>query len=432
MPAPLLIRNARCVDGRLVDVLCRDGAVADVAAAGQVAAPVDAAVEDLAGWLLLPGPVEPHAHLDKALSADAVANPAGTLEGAITVWRQHRLRVTAQDVAARAETAVRRMVLAGTTTIRTHVDVSVEVGLRFVAAINEVRDRLATLARIQVVGLVSPPITGRVGADARALLRAALDAGVDVVGGAPHVHPDPRDAMALLFDVAGSADRPIDLHTDETLDPAVLGLADFAAMVGPGGYAPGATASHCVSLSVQFPDTQRAVSEAVAGAGISVVTLPQTNLFLQARGVATAPARGLTAVAALHAAGVNVAAGADNLQDPFNTVGRGDAFETAALMVMAAHLTPEQAWASVSDAASTALGVTPAAVAAGARADFLAVPAAGVRPAVADAPAERVVIHGGRVVARTTATRWLADAEPAGPAPTERTEPARREPLGVR
>ena len=50
--------------------------------------------------------------------------------------------------------------------------------------------------------------------------------------------------------------------------------------------------------------------------------------------------RGLTAVAALREAGVNVAAGADNLQDPFNPVGRACPFETAGLMIMAAHLTP--------------------------------------------------------------------------------------------
>jgi len=36
-----------------------------------------------AGYLLLPAPAEPHAHLDKALTADLVPNPAGDLMGAI-------------------------------------------------------------------------------------------------------------------------------------------------------------------------------------------------------------------------------------------------------------------------------------------------------------------------------------------------------------
>ena len=48
--------------------------------------------------------------------------------------------------------------------------------------------------------------------------------------------------------------------------------------------------------------------------------------------------RAVTAVKALRDAGVNVAAGADNLQDPFNLVGRADPLETAGLMIMAAHV----------------------------------------------------------------------------------------------
>ena len=55
--------------------------------------------------------------------------------------------------------------------------------------------------------------------------------------------------------------------------------------------------------------------------------------------------RGVTAVKALRAAGVNVAAGADNLQDPFNPVGRGDPLETAGLMIMTAHVLPADALA---------------------------------------------------------------------------------------
>jgi len=99
------------------------------------------------------------------------------------------------------------------------------------------------------------------------------------------------------------------------------------------GFAHSATASHCVSLGMQDAPRQREIAELVAGAGIGVVALPHTNLYLQGRGSAPMP-RGLTAVAALRDAGVNVAAGADNLQDPFNPMGRGCPFETASLMVL--------------------------------------------------------------------------------------------------
>ena len=86
--------------------------------------------------------------------------------------------------------------------------------------------------------------------------------------------------------------------------------------------------------------------------------------------------RALTAVQALRAAGVNVAAGADNLQDPFNPVGRGDPLETAGLMVMAAHLLPDEALATVTDTVALAIGLAPATIELGRRADLVAMRAA--------------------------------------------------------
>ena len=99
--------------------------------------------------------------------------------------------------------------------------------------------------------------------------------------------------------------------------------------------------------------------------------------------------RGLTAVDELLRAGVNVAAGADNLQDPFNPVGRACPFETAGLMIMAAHLQPHQAWNAVSAASARALGLPPAELAVGAPAHIVAVRAQSVREAIAWGPAER-------------------------------------------
>ena len=98
------------------------------------------------------------------------------------------------------------------------------------------------------------------------------------------------------------------------------------------------------------------------------------------------------------AQGVTVAAGADNLQDPFNPVGRGDCLETASLMVMAGHLLPDDAYDSVAGAARRALGLPVAGPTPGSVADLLLVRAATVREAIAAAPADRIVLRGGRPV----------------------------------
>ena len=108
--------------------------------------------------------------------------------------------------------------------------------------------------------------------------------------------------------------------------------------------------------------------------------------------------RGLTAVAALRSAGVNVAAGADNLQDPFNPLGRACPFETAGLMVMTCHLSPIDAWTAVSTNAAQLMRLESVSVARGDRADLVAVRAATVREAIAFGPNDRMVWHRGRTV----------------------------------
>ena len=169
----------------------------------------------------------------------------------------------------------------------------------------------------------------------------------------------------IFLQIAADHAAGVDLHTDETLDPSFDGLSDLAAVVTATGFAGPVTASHCVSLGMQPPERQQAVAEAVAAAGIAVIALPATNLFLQGREHQHGMPRGLTAVRALLAAGVVVAAGADNVQDPFNPLGRACPFETAALMVWTTHLSPADAWSSVTDRAALAVGRTPATIAAG-------------------------------------------------------------------
>ncbi len=392
----MLLTGATLVDGRRVDVRLsgdRVGLVAD-----RLAADAGEAVVDLDGRLLLPAPAEPHAHLDKALTADRVPNPAGDLLGAIKAWLAHRPTLTVEDIAERAERAVRMLSANGVTAIRTHVDVGADIGTRGVEALLRTRRAVADLVDLQLVALNSVPSTGELGAANRAALDEAVAMGVDVVGGCPHLEAEAMAALEHAFELAAGTGRPIDLHTDETLDPAVLQLPDIADLVVKTGFPHRVTASHCVSLGMHDATTQHEVSERVAAAGMAVVTLPQTNLYLQGRDRPTATPRGLTAIRSLLDAGAVVAGGADNLQDPFNIVGRGDPFETAALLVMAGHLSPAEAYHAVSAGSRAAMGLEPVEVAPGSPAELVAVRAASLREAIATAPAGRIVVHRGRVV----------------------------------
>ncbi len=394
----LVLRSATLADGRVVDLRLAAGSVAEVAPVID-AAPGEA-VHDLAGRLLLPAPCEPHAHLDKAFLADVVPNPRGDLLTAISAMDAYRPRMTAADVRERAERAVRTMVANGTTAIRTHADLTLDHGLRSIEGLVQLKRDLADVVDLQIVAMIGIGVTGP-GADTmRGLLADAIDAGADVVGGCPHLEPDPEGCLRVCLGLAGERGLPIDLHTDETLNPAMLSLRAYARLVRTSGFAGGATASHCVSLGVQPVEVQRAVAAEVAEAGIAVVALPQTNLFLQGRDHPVGTPRGLTALRPLLDAGAVVAGGADNLQDPFNTMGKGDAFETAALLVMAGHLTPEEAYDAVSNAARRAIGLREAAPVPGSPAEFVAVRARSVREAIASQPADRIVVHRGHLAVR--------------------------------
>jgi cytosine deaminase len=405
----LLLGGVRLVSGQIVDVGLRDGNVQAIGAPGTL--PAAAERHDLSGYLLLPAPAEPHAHFDTALTADRISNPTGDLSGAIDAWLDYQGSVPQDDFVARATEAALLGLANGTTAIRTHVGIYEPVGISAVEALLEVREQLRDLVDLQLVAL-TVELTGPECADLRAMLRAAMELGADVVGGCPHLDPRPVAYHDLTLSLASEFGRAIDLHTDETLDAAVLHLPHFADLVATTGFPYGATASHCVSLGVQSPERAAEVAAKVAAASVAVVCNPQTNLFLQAREQDSAPVRGLTALRVLLDAGVTVAGGGDNLRDPFNPVGRVDPLETASLLVTAGHLTPEEAYAAVSTGARAAMGLPEVQVAPGFPAELLAVRASSLGEAIAGGTS-RIVIHHGRIVSRTTVTREFPDARAA-------------------
>lgn len=364
---------------------------------------------DLQGWLVLPAPAEPHAHLDKALTAEKVPNPEGDLMGAIRGWVEAAQAgmFTHDDVRDRAQRALEMLALNGVTAVRSHVNVLGPDPTGFLRAVTQARAAVADLIHVELVALTGSPMIGPDGAENRAALEAAIAEGVDLIGGCPHLDVDGPAHIDLVLRIAAEARLPVDLHMDETLDASTFFLPDLARKVLDTGFDLPVTASHCVSMGMQSAAVQAEVAAQVAGAGITVVPLPQTNLFLQGRDHPQATPRGLTGLRALRDAGVRIAAGADNVQDPFNLVGRSDPLETASLLVMAGHILPEEAYAMVSDNVRAAMGLEPVRVETGSLADLLVINAPSVRGAIADASGDRLVFRSGRLIAKSQHHREL-------------------------
>ena len=395
-----VLTNARLTDGSTVDIHIRDGMIDAVEPTGSKASEAPDG-EDLRGWLVLPAMAEPHAHLDKALTAEEVPNPKGDLFGAIdaSVTAAAAGRITLEGTVERAAAAMELLLVHGVTAVRTHVNVLGPNPTEALSAVKEAAARFDGLLDVQTVALAVSPMIGAEGADNRSALAAAIEEGVDFVGGCPHLDSDGPGLIRNALAVATDAGIGVDLHVDEMLDPSVLTLREFARQVIDSGFEGSAAASHCVTLGMQSRAVQLEVAALVAEAGIAVFPLPQTNLFLQGRDHPTATPRGLTAVSALQECGAQVAAGADNVQDPFNPVGRSDPLETAALMVMAGHQLPDAAYDMVSNSARRAMGLPVINIKPGDPADIVAIDAPSIRGAIADAPMARRVFRRGLLVA---------------------------------
>lgn len=382
--AALVLCGAVLTDGRIVDVRLGGGRIEAVGTPGSLTA--RGARVDLRGYLLLPAPAEPHAHSDTALTADSAGpdspGPASQLS---------------EDIQRRATEAALLQLGHGATALRSHVRIGDVQGLAPLEAVLQARRALHGLADLTPVA-VPRLLTGIAGADSLAMLRDAVKMGAGVVGGCPDLDPDPAGYAEAVLEIAAEHGCPVDLHTDSD-DPARL--ARLAAMAG--GLRPGVSIGPCGGLSRLPVEAAVRAADQLAAAAVTVVCLPQG-------GCSGAERRGSAPVRLLRAAGVRVAAGSGALRDVANPVGRGDPLEAAYLLASQHGMRAEHAYEAVSTAARAAMGLPEVRVEAGFPAELLAV--RGERLAgVLSLAYSRIVIHRGRVVARTSAVREYCDSE---------------------
>jgi cytosine/creatinine deaminase len=388
----------------------RIGSNGRIAAIAPVLPEGDAQVWALDGQLVLPGLVDIHQHLDKSRTRALVSNPSGTLAGASAAYRALAPTITRDQMIARALRTVDACSAYGTVAIRSHTNIDPQSGVRGIEAMVALRQRCADRMRIQVVAHVTSDATSML-PESEAWLRAAIDLGIDVIGGVPAFSDQPIAFMKLLFEMAQRSGLPLDMHIDEHLDDAKLLFDELARMTRAYGMAGRVVAGHCSALSAMPPDAALRTIDNLRDAGVGIVTLPAANLFLQGREADRLPPRGLTRVKQLLDAGVAVAAASDNVQDPFVPTGSGDLLEIARWTLLAGQLglgDLRKAFEMVSAIPALMMGLgNDWGVREGARADLLIARADSVDDLVAGGALERTVLFEGRVVASTSRSASL-------------------------
>jgi cytosine/creatinine deaminase len=401
---PLLIRNACLPDGRRgIDLLAIDGRIA--ALGPQLTAPEGAEIFDAQGWLLSPPFVDAHFHLDATLSAGLPRhNHSGTLLEGIQVWGELKPLLTQEALVERALAYCHWAVAQGIVAIRSHVDVCDPRGLA-VQALLHVRERVKPWLTLQLVAFPQDGLLRSAGALAR--LEAALDAGVDVVGGIPHferTQAEGAESVRLLCELAAARGLPVDMHCDESDDPASRHIETLAFHTQRLGLHGRVTGSHLTSMHSMDSYYVSKLLPLMAEAQLHVVANPLINITLQGRHDGYPKRRGMTRVPELLAAGINVGFGHDCVMDPWYPLGSADMLEVAAMGLHVAQMTSHAAMRQCVDAVTVnnarILGLANVGLAVGCDASFVLLQATSPIEALRLRATRLLVVRQGRVLAR--------------------------------
>ena len=388
----MLIANAVLADGTKRHIDVKGGRIAALLPA-DAGVPTTGEVLDLAGALLLPPLVDGHIHLDKTLlGLPWLPNQAAGNKVADRIEAERNVR--AARTVPEFETGsnlVRQVVASGTLHMRSHVDVDNQLGLRNLHEVLKIREHFRDLVTIQIVafpqsGIVRSPGT----AD---LLDAAIAEGADLVGGLDPVgiDGDLKAHLDAIFTIAERRSVGVDIHLHDGGEGGIAQLMAIAERTVATGLKGRVAVSHAFALGSVDTDTAARTADVLGKAGVAIMS----------HGPGGAP---IPPLALLREHGVEVFGGSDNIRDAWSPFGNGDMLERAMMIGYRANFRHDHelqlAFEMVTGAAARILGIEDYGIAVGGPADFVAVEAGSVAEAVAARPRRKLVIKGGKIVAR--------------------------------
>lgn len=319
MAASFALTSVRLVDrDGLCDVAVVDGVVTQVTVAGDLVTPHPQV--DGRGRLLAPGFVDVHVHLDKAFQLarlERTSDGTGGVEAAIAATAVLRRTLDLADVEQAADRALRMMVAGGTVAARAHVEITGDSDPAAVGMHLDLAERHPGFV-LELSAFAQHGTTGDPGTLPR--MERAMRDGCRVVAGCPYADPDPMRHLDELIALARAWDAPLDLHLDLSDSPEDLLIDQVAPRIERAGLQGRVAVGHMTTLTALTPDRVRELAAVIRGAGIAVVAIPSTDLFLSGRAGAPAPTRGVTRIEELLDAGVPVALASNNHENAFTPV----------------------------------------------------------------------------------------------------------------
>ncbi|WP_017301032.1 amidohydrolase family protein [Nodosilinea nodulosa] len=404
--------DLQLLDVRLPD---RDGRWNVALSQGKIAAiassplPPDGERLDAQGQLLIPGLVDGHIHLDKALLLDRQPAQAGTFAEAMAETLRLKQGFTVDDIQARARQVLETAIGFGITNLRSHVEVDPTAGLRAMEALLPLRQEYAWGITLQLAVFAQEGITQQ--PETLPLLRQAMAMGGDVIGSAPYVDTDPKANVRHIFDIAQEFDCDVDFHLDFLDDDEPLLLPFVIDETQRRGWHGRVCLGHMTKLAWLPPEELADLATALRESQISVLALPASDLYMMARRETHSQRRGVAPIHRLAAQGVNVGVATNNILNLFTPFGDGDVLKICTLLAqvlqMGTTASHRLCLAMATTQAARAIGIADVGLNVGDRADLVLLSATSVSEAVGAAPQGRTVIKAGRVVAQSRLDQQL-------------------------
>jgi len=390
MPA-MVIKNVRPMNSEPVDVLVLDGTIAAIGAA--LTPPPDATVIDGEGRLIFPGFVDAHTHMDKTLLGMGwYRNEVGpALIDKIENERKIR-RDRGIDSYRQSTRQARLAVAAGTTHIRTFVDIDTEVGLAGLEGVARTREDFKDALTIQIVAFPQSGMLVRPGT--LELMDAAMRNGADVVGGLDPsaIDRDPVRHLDAIFDLAERYDADVDVHLHEPGELGAFAIELIAERTRVLGWRGRVVISHALCLG--------GVEEAYLGRLLDL--LVENDIAVMSHG--PSGLRPVPSVMRLHQSGVRLCTGNDGIRDTWGPLNMPDMLLRTFLVAYRNNLRRDDEIEVVLDAAThggaRVIGDDRYGLEPGCAADFVVLDGETHVSAVIDRPPRHLVVKSGAIVAR--------------------------------
>lgn len=388
----IILERALLPNGKEAQIGISSGRIAVIAARGDDLGETPQRI-DLDGALIIPGLIDGHIHLDTTLFGDRW-QPHRPCSAGFDVAERIAIQKEAISEAApldeRASALLERAISRGTTHIRTHVEIDVDLGLAHFDGICRLREKYQQAVSLEIVAFPRGVIRRQ---GTLELLEEALHQGADVVGGLDPIgyEGDVSGHLDTLFGLAEKYSKGIDIHLHDGGSLGLYQLNEIAARTRSRSMYGHVAVSHAYALG-ELPWLQVAsTADNLAEAGVAIMTnAPGDHPF--------------PPVLALRQAGVTVFAGNDDIRDSWWPYGDGDMLERAMIIgYRSGFLLDEEletAFDLVTAAAAQALRIPDYGLQVGNMADIVAVKSAHVPEAVVTRPTREVVFKAGKLVAK--------------------------------